>query len=104
MMATKRMSAREAREKFADLLGMVHYANDAVIIEKQGKPFAVVISPSAYEVLQRLEEEAWATVQEIRERNADKDPDEVLRDITQEVEAVRQKMYDASRKLAQGGH
>jgi hypothetical protein len=44
----------------------------------------------------------WRTVDEIRARNADKDPDEVLRDVTEVVEEVRQEQYE--RKLrAQGG-
>ena len=42
---TKTMSVREARAKFSDLLGSVHYTNQPVIIERNGKPYAVVIGP-----------------------------------------------------------
>ena len=40
----------------------------------------------------------WAAVDRIRERNADKDPDEVCRDVTEVVEEVRQERYE--RELA----
>jgi hypothetical protein len=33
-MLTKRMSAREARANFSDLLGQVFYTKEAVIVEK----------------------------------------------------------------------
>ena len=42
-------------------------------------------------------EEAWATVDRIRDRNVDKDPDEVLRHVTAVVEEVRQERYERSK-------
>ena len=42
----------------------------------------------------KAEEWAWAAIEKVQERNADKDPDEVLADVTAEVEAVRQEMYE----------
>jgi hypothetical protein len=36
----------------------------------------------------------WAAVERVRERNADKSPDEILEDVTAEVEAVRQERYE----------
>lgn len=70
---------------------------EPVIVEKNGKPFAVIISPEQYEALQKAIERAWATVDTVRERNADKDLDEVLRHVTEVVEAVRQEMYEEER-------
>ncbi|MBI2303644.1 MAG: type II toxin-antitoxin system Phd/YefM family antitoxin [Chloroflexi bacterium] len=93
-MSARRMSAREARANFGDLLGLVYYTKEAVIIEKKGRPFAVVVSPQDYEALQKEQERAWSVVDQVRERNADKDPDEVLTDVTTEVETVRQKLYE----------
>lgn len=48
-------------------------------------------------------ERFWNVVQEIRERNADKDPDEVLREVTEVVEEVCQEHYERARR-AQGSH
>ncbi|MDO8691737.1 MAG: type II toxin-antitoxin system Phd/YefM family antitoxin [Dehalococcoidia bacterium] len=97
-MPARRMSAREARANFADLLGLVYYNREPVIIEKRGRPFAVVINPEEYEAIRKERERAWAIVDKVGERNADKDPDEVLQDVTAVVEAVRQEAYDEERR------
>lgn len=98
VMPTRRMSAREARANFSDLLGLVYYTKEAVIVEKKGRPFAVVISPEQYERLRREEEEDWAILDQLAERNADKDPKEVEKDVTAAVEAVRQELYEGSKR------
>ncbi len=43
------MSAKEARENFSDLLGMVYYGKEPIIVERKGKPMAVLISPEQFE-------------------------------------------------------
>ncbi len=96
-MVVRRMSAREARANFGDLLGSVYYTKQAVVIERKGRPFAVVISPEEYEKLVG-KERAWTTVDRVRERNAGRDPDEILQDMAAELEAVRQEMYEEERK------
>jgi prevent-host-death family protein len=80
------MSVREARAKFSELLGSVHFTNSPVIIERNGKPYAVVISPKAFE---RLKEHDWEVIDRIHERNKDLDPDEVYAEVTAVVEEVR---------------
>ena len=88
-MATRRISAREARANFGDLLGAVHYTKEPVIVEKKGRPYAVVISLEDYQRLQEDREGDWAAVERVRERNEEVNPEDALRDITTEVEAVR---------------
>ena len=90
----RRMSAREARANFSDLLGLVYYTKEPVIVEKKGKPVAVVISLEEYERFRKEQEEAFAIIDTIRERNADKRPEEVEKDVTGAVEAVRQEVYE----------
>lgn len=97
-MPTRRMSAKEARANFGDLLGLVHYTGEPVIIERKGRPFAVVISPEQYQIIEKQIEKSWSTIDSIRERNADKNPEEVLRDVTELVEGVRQEHYERSKK------
>jgi hypothetical protein len=65
-------------------------------VEKNGKPFAVVISPEQYERLLEAQQRAWAVVEAVQARNADLDPDEVLADVTAEVEAVRQERHEST--------
>ncbi|MBI2911101.1 MAG: type II toxin-antitoxin system Phd/YefM family antitoxin [Chloroflexi bacterium] len=102
-MVTKTMSVREARANFSDLLGLVYYTKEPVIVERQGKPFAVVISPEQYETIRQEIDSAWATIEKVQERNADQDPDEVLRDVTAVVEAVRHERYAKRQQPAKGG-
>lgn len=99
-MPVRRMSAQEARANFSDLLGLVYYSKETVIIEKKGRPFAVVLSPQEYQAILEEREKAWAVVDEVQKRNEDKDPDEVLQDVTAEVEAVRQEMYEEQKGTA----
>lgn len=91
----RKLSVREFRANLSDTLGAVYYTNEPVIVEKNGKPVAAVISPKQWERLrQAVSDDAWEAIQHIRELNADKDPDEVYADVTGEVEAVRQEMYE----------
>jgi len=99
---TRTMSVREARANFSDLLGLVYYTKEPVIVERKGKPFAVVISPEQYETMRQEVEGAWATIDKVQERNADQDPDQVLRDVTAVVEAVRRERYAERQQAAKG--
>lgn len=89
-MVVKHLSSREARTNFADLLGSVYYTNEAVIVEKKGKPVAVIVSPQEYEALTQAQARAWETIQAMRAENAACDPDAVFADVTDAVEEVRQ--------------
>lgn len=92
------MSVREARANFSELLGLVHYTKEPIVVQRNGKPFAVVISPEEYASLRAERERAWQTVDRVRERNAAADPDEVLRHVTAVVEEVRQELYEEAQQ------
>jgi prevent-host-death family protein len=96
-MLVQRMSAKEVRTNFSDVLGRAYYKGEPTIVEKQGKPVAVVISSEEYEQFRRYKEQAkqrfFEVVDRIQERNADKDPEEVYQDVTAAVEEVRQEAY-----------
>jgi len=96
----KVMSAKEARDKFSDVLGTVYYSKEPVIIEKQGRVFAVVISPEDYKtMLRERRERAWQAIDEIRAANKDEDPDEIERVVAQEIAARR---HEKTRTLLAG--
>jgi prevent-host-death family protein len=97
-MAVRRMSAKDARANFSELLGLVYYTKEPVMVERKGKPFAVVISPDQYSMVEKELERAWQTVDRVQERNAEKNPEEVFQDVTATVEAVRQELYEESRR------
>lgn len=92
---TTRLSAEEARENFSDVLGRVCDGQEPIIVERKGKPVAVLISPEQYERYERyVMEQLRKTVDELRRLNADIDPDEGFRDVSAIVEEVRREQYE----------
>lgn len=46
-----RIRAADARNRFAELLGRARFGRETFLIEKQGKPFAVVLGIDEYQRL-----------------------------------------------------
>ncbi len=84
-----RIGAREARNNLADLLGMVHYRGQVVIIERSGRPMAAVIPVELYEQLIAEREARFQVLDRIRERLPEAPAEEVEQDVTEAVDAVR---------------
>lgn len=96
---TKRLSVREVRANLADVLGEVFYTQQPVVVERKGRPVAVLISPDQYQRLQEQEKgRFFEAVHELQQRNEDKDPDEILRDVTSLVEEVRRERYEREQR------
>lgn len=55
-MATRRLPASKAREKFADILNEVSVRGDRVVLDRHGKAVAAVIPISDLEMLEDLED------------------------------------------------
>lgn len=96
----RRLSAKEARDRFAEVLGQVHFGKDTVIVEKQGKPVVAVIGVERYEELMRAWEAPFAVLDRIRAKNRDKDPEQAQRDVAAAVAEVRAAPRTKSRKRA----
>ena len=93
----KSLSIEEAERTIRQQFGSRSDAADqeAGFVEENGEPIAVLISPKRYRSLSH--ERFWATVDRMRAKNADKDPDQVLADITELVEEVRRERRAATR-------
>ena len=94
---TQTINATEARQTFSQLLNGVYRGKMRVVVEKSGIPVAAIISPEELARLERLDTERAAAlrlIDRIRERNAGADPEQVYADVTAEVEAVRQELYE----------
>ena len=92
----KTISTAAARASFGDVVNSVFYTKEPVVVEKKGRPVAVIVNPDEYEAFRREREaRAWAAVERAQGANADKDPDAILAEVTAEVEAARQERYDA---------
>lgn len=53
----KRVSAYEARTRFGEILDRVRYRKEPVIVEKNGRPAAVIVDLEVYQGMEALREE-----------------------------------------------
>lgn len=85
----KRMSAKDARSKFSDLLGTVHYGGEEVIVERSGRPVAAVIPVPVYERLVAERQTRFEVIERVRSRVPKASLDEIETDVRQAVAKVR---------------
>ncbi|MDQ3700402.1 MAG: type II toxin-antitoxin system Phd/YefM family antitoxin [Chloroflexota bacterium] len=100
---TQTMNVSQARQEWSEVINKVFRKETRVLVEKSGIPVVAIVSPEDLERLKQYDAEearSWAVLDKIRERNGDQDPDQVLQDVTNVVEAVRQERYD--REHAEG--
>ena len=83
------IGAREARNRFSDLLGSVHYGGQVVIVERSGKPMVAVIPVEMYEQVVAEREARFQVLDRIRSRVPDVPAREVARDVAEAIDAVR---------------
>ena len=77
------------------LLSCLRESADSVALAVDGETVGIVVSPEEYERLRDVQfERDWQAIQRLQDRNADKDPDEVLRVVTAVVDEVRQERYE----------
>lgn len=86
-----RMGAREARQKFSELLGRVHYGGETVILESSGKPMAAVIPLAAYEKMMEEREAQFQVFQDSIQNRPAVSEEEVEADIAEAIAEVRGK-------------
>jgi len=67
----RKISAVEARKKLGEILESVYYRGDEVVIERAGKPMAVVIPSERYEAMEQSRERLFAFIEKVQERNKD---------------------------------
>ncbi len=96
----RRLSAKEARDRFAEILGQVHFGKDTVIVEKQGKPVAAVIGMEEYERFTQARTEPFRVLDRIWARNRSADPARVQADVEAARAAVRARSRAKARRRA----
>lgn len=96
----QRMSAKEARDRFAEILGQVRYGKDTIVVEKQGKPMVAVIDVEWYDRLMKAWKEPFKVLDRIWIKNRDKDLDQIQKDVAEAIAESRAKARPKSRKRA----
>ncbi len=100
---TRRLAAKDARANFSDVLSRVYYGQEPVIVERKGKPVAVLISPEQWErYQQQTKDRLFEAIDRLQEQNRDADPEEVERDVTEAVEEVRRERYERQHQTGRG--
>ncbi len=83
------IGAREARQRFADLLGRVGYGGEVAIIERSGKPMVALIPVEVYERLVAEREARFQILDRIRSKLPEISEKEVEKDVSQAIDKVR---------------
>ena len=92
----KYVGAREARSNFAQLLGEVHYGGQTVVVKRSGRPMVAIIPVQEYRRVVSEREARFQILDEIRSRMPNIPAEEVERDVTEAIAAVR--AADAARR------
>ena len=87
----RKVTAVEARKRFGEVLEGVFYRGDEVVIERQGKPMAVVIPAELYASIRRARDEVFEQIERNWERNKDVNLAEIDAAVDEAVRAAREK-------------
>ena len=93
------MGITEARSRFGEIVDKVHYQGDTVVLEKNGKPAAALISYSLFEKFLKSREAAFQVVTEVQEQNNELEmsEEELLNFVNEAVHEVRAQTKKASK-------
>ncbi len=83
------VSAREARNRFADIMGSIRYGGEEIIVERSGRPMAALIPVEMYERLVAERRIRFEVLDQIRSHLPDVDSEEIQEDVAQAVNALR---------------
>lgn len=97
---TRRMSAKQARDRFAEVLGQVHYGKNTIIVEKQGKPMVAVIDMELYDRMTKAWDRPFDVLDRIWAKNRARDTDQIQKDVAEAIAEVRAKAGTKSRRRA----
>ena len=84
------VGAREARQRFADLLGRVGYGGEIAIVERSGKPMVALIPVELYQQLVAEREARFQVLDRIRSKLPEIPGEEVEKDVSQAIDALRE--------------
>jgi prevent-host-death family protein len=89
---THTVETGDAQRCFDDLVDEVKKPRTRVVVQREGKIVAALVSAADFEYLEhtdRQRAEHFKLIQEIQARNADKDPKEAERDIAEAIAEMR---------------
>jgi prevent-host-death family protein len=88
----KTTNSSDLRSNLSLVLDEVQFNQDSYVIERKGRPAAVIVPLTVYENWKRSRERFFESVRRIQEANKNADPDEVMQDVLEAQQAVRAEM------------
>lgn len=85
----KTTNALAARKNFGQLLEEAYYRGDEIIIERAGKPMAVIVSIEEFENWQIEREQDFAILDEIRSKTKRVSSEKIEATVAEAIKAVR---------------
>ena len=87
----QQIGVTEARGKFGELVDLVRYRGDTVVLMKSGKPAAAIVSIELLEQWQKASEKLFAVIDDIQEHNRDlgMSDDELMDFVNEAIHEVR---------------
>lgn len=85
-------NSSELRTNLSLVLDEVQFNQDSYVIERKGRPAAVIVPLNVYENWKHSRLRFFETVRRIQEANQDADPSEVLQDVLAAQQAIRAEM------------
>lgn len=83
------ISAVEARKRFGELLESVYHGDDEVVIQRAGKPMAVVVPMAVYESWEENRRELFRMIREVQQLNKDVPYEVIEQEVNDAVKEVR---------------
>lgn len=85
----KHVNAVQARQQFGRLLEEVFYQNHDVVIERAGRPMAVLVTVERYQEWQERRHAFFASVDEVQQRTRMAPPDILQAELAEAVAAAK---------------
>ena len=92
------VSAVNFRQNLGEMLSQVQYRNDSIVINKDGKPVAVLVDPELFARIRRMRERFDALSGRVAEAYADVPPKQGMAEIDAAVARERQSRKRPPRK------
>lgn len=83
------ISIVQARNNFSGLLGEVYYGGKRFLIEKLGKPFAVLMAVEEYQKYEQAREYFFDKIKNVRQKNQEIPLIKVNKDIAEAIKFAR---------------
>ena len=85
----QRISAKQARNNFSELLGRVCYGRDIIIVEKQKKPMVAIIPADQLENHMKIRRKSFQLLEQFRSKLPDVPDQEIETDISEAITSIR---------------